>query len=505
MKIEKYHNYLFLILLITLYYILDFQTILFLPPQGIHFIRQTDCLSFASNYFKNGFHFFQPQVFNLQSTDGKAACEFPILYYIAASLYQIFGEKEYILRLITVIISSAGFYYLFKLLNTLLKDLVYAIAFSFLFISSTVLLYYTNNFLPDSSALGLTFIGWYFMFDFINNREKRNSLIVGYVFFTIASLLKVTYFTNPIAAILSIVAYDLSFDRAFKKIIRANATPIILFFSSFVIILCWNLYVIQYNDRNHDTYFLIHSTPIWRLSIVQITQVWDLITNYWYSKYYYQSTFHLFFIIIVTGALFFKRMERILLITSTLSLIGATLYFLLFFAQFSDHDYYFIAIIPAIIFLVTSTFISLRNRFTRLINNYITKLLVITICILSLNYAREKLIQRYANANDIYSSIGFKLTGMRVYLDSLEVPQNAKFVILTDQTMNGGLYFINRPGWVVKDESEVSLKVIEKYINQDLDFMIVTDSITLNPKFKCKKIGEKNGNLIYKFENTSNN
>ena len=46
---EKYSNQIFVCFLIALYVILDFQTILFLQPQGIHFIRQTDCLSFVAN------------------------------------------------------------------------------------------------------------------------------------------------------------------------------------------------------------------------------------------------------------------------------------------------------------------------------------------------------------------------------------------------------------------------------------------------------------------------
>ena len=93
---EKYSNQIFVCFLIALYVILDFQTILFLQPQGIHFIRQTDCLSFVANYVNNGMHFFTPQVFNLHSADGKAACEFPVLYYLTALCYHAFNQHEFI-------------------------------------------------------------------------------------------------------------------------------------------------------------------------------------------------------------------------------------------------------------------------------------------------------------------------------------------------------------------------------------------------------------------------
>ena len=112
-------NYIFWLALIIVFICLDFHQILFLRPQGIHFMRQTDCLSFVSNYFKNDFHFFEPQVFNLGSFGGKAVCEFPILYFFTAFLYLIFNEHEYFLRLITLSISSLGFFYLFKLMKIL--------------------------------------------------------------------------------------------------------------------------------------------------------------------------------------------------------------------------------------------------------------------------------------------------------------------------------------------------------------------------------------------------
>lgn len=501
MNLEKYRNYLFLILLVLVYTVIDYQTILFLSPRGIHFIRQTDSLSFVANYLKNGFHFFEPQVFNLQSIEGKAACEFPILYYLTAILYSIFGEHEFFLRLLTIIIASTGFFYLFKLLFNLLHDLVYALSFSFLFISSTALLYYTNNFLPDASALGFTLTGWYFFFKFMNNRTLKYSLFISFAFFTLASLLKVTYFINPMAAIISLLIHHLSVISNFKKVIRTNAIPTMAFIASFIIVLGWNIYVIQYNRITHDNYFLVQWMPIWSLNQNQIADVWEHFTNNWYSRYYYQSTFHMFLIIFVSGIVFLKRSERAILIIAIVSLAGTISYFLLFFAQFKYHDYYFIAMIPAIIFLVINAFMALRHKYTRLINNYITKLLVVTICVLSLNYAREKINQRYLNSNDIFSSIGFKLTDTRDYLDSLEVSKQAKFIILTDQTPNGGLYFINRQGWNVKDTSQTSLNAISSYINQGADYLLLTDNQFINKRFKGSLIGEKDGIRIYDLKN----
>ncbi len=156
----------FIISLIGLFFFFNFQFYLFLQPQGIHFIRQTDSLSFASNYYHNGFDFFHPSLFNLMSSEGKAACEFPLIYYFVSLLYCIFGEKDYLLKIVNLLIFSIGIFHVFKLTFLLLKDCFYAFIVPLFLFSSVSLIYYSFNFLPDIAALGLTFSGWYFYFKF---------------------------------------------------------------------------------------------------------------------------------------------------------------------------------------------------------------------------------------------------------------------------------------------------------------------------------------------------
>jgi len=495
---EKRKNEVFLILMVMLYFILDYQTILFLRPQGIHFIRQTDSLSFVANYFKNGMSFFSPQVFNLNSIDGKATCEFPILYYITALLYKVFGEHEFMLRLITLTIASAGFFALFKLLNELLDDTVYALLFTFLFISSTVLLYYSNNFLPDASAFGFVLIGWFYFFSFLKNQRNKKQFILSFLFFTLSSLLKVTYFLNPISALLAMIIFDWSNKIKAKQIIKNHTIPIITFFISLLLIAGWNLYAIHYNQVNKDHYFLVHSRPMWQMSKSQILEVWDLMSNYWYSRYYFQSTFHFFAVLFIAGLFFLKKAKKMTLLVTLFVTLGSISYGLLFFAQFKNHDYYFIALIPAIIFVITHSFIVIKNKFPRLINNFIAKLLLLMLCTLSINYARMKLKDRYTNKDEAFAQIGVTLSKTRSYIDSLGIPENSKFIIYTDQTPNGGLYFINHQGWNIRDTSEVNLKRLNEYLKQGAQYLICTEKNDNYFDADYKKVGKANGITIYK-------
>ena len=174
-------------------------------------MRQTDSLSFASQYFNNGYHFFNPQLYNLKNIGGNAACEFPITYYLTALLYSIFDKKVFILKLLHLIIVTIGVIFIFRLTYQLLQDYFYAIVISLFLFTSTVFNYYSFNYLPDAPALGFTFIGWFYIFRHQIDKKKK-SLFASYLFFTLGSLIKVTYLINPLA----IVVFSL-FSILFNK------------------------------------------------------------------------------------------------------------------------------------------------------------------------------------------------------------------------------------------------------------------------------------------------
>jgi len=474
---NKYKYFIFFVLLSFVYIILDYHSILFYRPQGIHFIRQTDSLSFVANYFNNGTNFFEPQVFNLSSIEGRATSEFPILYYVTSLFYKLFDEQEFILRLITVTIVSFGFFSLFKLLILLLKDIFYAFIFSFLFLSSTVLLYYTNNYLPDASALGFTLAGWYYFF--LSEKQDKKYLIITFSLFTISSLLKATYFINPISAILTILIVDLLKKDNLIHTIKSNSKALIAFLVATLLLISWNIFVISYNATNQDTYFLVTTRPIWNMSLHQIIEIWDYVSNYWFSKYYFQSTIHFFVIVCILGTIFSSKANKTILIPSIFLLIGSTFYLLLFFAQFKDHDYYFITLIPTIILLVINGFTTIRNKFPKVLNNYIAKILLLSLTVLSMKYASTKLEGRY-NFDDDFSKISIVLSDARTYIDTQEISKDAKFIVFTDKSPNGGLYFLNRKGWNIKDTSELNIKKINEYKRLGADYLVNTTSINFN-------------------------
>lgn len=489
----------FIVSTLLIYFFLDYHNILFYRPQSIHFMRQTDSLSFVVTYFNQGMDFLEPRVLNLGSIDGKAMGEFPILYYLTAVLYKIFGEHEFFLRLINLAIMTTGLLYLYKLLIKLLSDVVYALAFTFLFFSSTILIYYTNNYLPDAGALGLTLIGWYYFYEFFENRKKTRAFVLSIFFFTLASLIKITYGLNLSAALLSLVVFGIINNREFP--FRKTYPCLLLFLFGFIIITGWYCYVIRYNEINNVESFLLRHLPIWSLNEFQTAIVWDYISNFWYTKYYYESTIHVFALIIITGLFFIKKSNTVILTFALTTTIGSLVYFALFFQQFKNHDYYFIALVPAIAFLVIGSFISIRNRCPKIIGNIFFKLALIALVVLSLNYARKKVIGRYETKDDKFANIGRQLDNAQEYINSIGMDDDAKIIVICDFTPNGSLYFLNRRGWTLPDTSSAKLKNIPEYIGQGASYLFLTDKNYLENRTIKSMVqdiaGEHNGIVIY--------
>ncbi|MDA3954180.1 MAG: glycosyltransferase family 39 protein [Bacteroidales bacterium] len=458
-------------------------------------MRQTDSLSFASNYFNDGFNFFNPKLFNLKNIDGKAACEFPITYYLTALLYSVVGKHLFIQKLIHLIIAYYGAYCIFKLSNIILKDFFYAISVSLIVFTSTVFNYYSFNYLPDIPALGFVFSGWYFIYKYqINN--KNRTLILSFLFFTLSGLIKVTYLINPIAIII-ISLISLSFYRQDPLVYNSKKIAISGVIGITVVIL-WNIYILNYNDLYNSSSFNTKALPIWNLTQEKIASVWDIITNYWYSNYFYRHTFNLFYIIFAFQIIFIKRSDKKYFLQILILLSGNIAYFILFYTQFKHHDYYFLAFFPLFILLLISGLKKLQ-KITKNINlHYVFKTIILVIIILGIDKSRFKLTKRFNNGIDNYSRTGLLIQANTTDINNLNIDPNAKFIVAPDLCQNGGLFFLDKKGWNLEKSDHITVENINKYKNLGANYLLLA---TEDPEIIS--IGDSLGTIILKGNNIS--
>ena len=481
---------LFLMVLTGLFFFLGFWEVFFSGPQGIHFMRQTDSLSFASQYFNEGYNFFEPRLFNLKNIEGKAACEFPLTYFLAALLYAVFGKNVLILKLLHFVIVGAGVFLIFRLSYLILKDYFYAVLIALFLYTSTVFNYYAFNYLPDAPALGFTFSGWFFFYHYLKNK-KNKSLAAAFILFTFGSLIKVTYLINPLAIlVLSLFALIFHKDHIIpqsmaKKIVIAGIAGLLA-------VLLWNMYMLHYNALYDSNSFNTKALPIWKLSEFQIVQVWDYMSNYWYTKYLAHSSFHFLFVIMVLQVVFFKKSNRVSGLVVLILLSGALSYLILFYAQFKDHDYYFLAFFPFIILVLINGISTLQNISKNRYLHLLTKLILLAIVVAGINYSKEKLNNRFTNRTDEFSNAGRMICENSEAIDSLGISSQAKFVIAPDLCQNGGLFFLNRRGWNIQRMEDITVDRIHHYIDSGADYLllITTGGISMS-------VDEIPGELLY--------
>ena len=263
---------IFIILLagISVYY--NYHEIAIKRPQSIHRWRQCDCASIALNYSQGGMKFFTPETHNLTAdggTSGKnCTSEIPILYYTIGFLYKVFGYHEYIYRIFNTLLFFLGLFFLFKLLQYLLKDAIWALLITFLFFTSPVLVYYGNNFLSNSSSLAFAIAGWYYFTRFFSE-HKNKWFFSSIVFFLLAGAFRVTalFSAFAVAGLFALELFGIVKFNNDRKIFSRPFRDLLVILSIFLVIGLWVVYAHWFNLMHDSTYFSTTILPIWDLDL----------------------------------------------------------------------------------------------------------------------------------------------------------------------------------------------------------------------------------------------
>lgn len=407
-------------------------------PSGIHFIRQTDSIAFVRYYELGRGHLLAPGILNLNLApdEGRAAAEFPILYWLASKL----GTEQDpcgALRFINLVLVAAGQITFLFAARALLKGTLLTISLGAWMLGSSVLAYYALNYLPDSAAYGLVLMGWAFTLPKAWDRPLRSSMI-GAVCFTLAALIKA-----PAGMHLAVAASAILMTWRGTGRFRGLA----LHSMGLVLAAAWHLWVNAYNSEARTSYFLTHAMPIWSMSPDEIAATWDLVHRYWWSKYLHPSTWHGLAILLMALTLRFRSAPLALRGVALGTMLGALTFIILFFPKLADHDYYFITILPAIgIIMLVGLGLIWHAIHIKLLRSFIT-IGVFSLAAASVILARIELQRRHAAPTDLYSATG---EAMRQYMncpDMPELPKDARVIVLGDATPHGALSALGRLGW----------------------------------------------------------
>jgi 4-amino-4-deoxy-L-arabinose transferase-like glycosyltransferase len=179
--------------------------------------RQSDVAAIARNYFTGGFHFARPQIDWAGDQPGYVGTEFPILPFVAAVSYKIFGLHEWVGRVQAVILFAVSLPFFFLLVREIFGET--AALWAVFFYSFTPLnLFAGRAFIPDVPSLSLGIIGLYFFFRWIES--EPDGRIRSISFFFSAFAISLSILLKAPSAIIGAPLACLAFQRFGKPPLR---------------------------------------------------------------------------------------------------------------------------------------------------------------------------------------------------------------------------------------------------------------------------------------------
>ncbi|MEQ8624987.1 MAG: glycosyltransferase family 39 protein [Vicingaceae bacterium] len=471
--LNRFSGLIFVLFLVLLGYLYSYFEIINDPADGIHVWRQTDGLSIAQKFFEEGNSLFKPEMHNRLGGEGKAAGEFPFMYYIVSIFYHIFGVHNWVFRSVWILTSMIGYYFLYRFCADLLKDKIWAMLISLFTFTSPILIVYGASFLPDPIALAFIFIAWYYLYKYVNERNRKH-LVITCIFVVLSATLKIT-------SLLSILAFAvvLGASLLIKRIRWQISTQALIykfipFVISFLVIFAWYYYASWYNKVNETSYFYLRSAPIWSLSSQEINEV-ALRLKGWSREYFYATGLHCLyaFALLTIIPISKKELKSPFYWIYFFSILGFIAFVALFYSQFSYHDYYVINllfIIPlTLIFWVKKYGFILQKR--RWIN-YTFQGLFLVLLIASVIHGKRRAEERFAIETGWLDKDLYEL---REQLESYGMDQNDLVLVPHDPSSNITLYAINMNGWTALNSIREP-RIFQEKIDQGAKWLIVSDS-----------------------------
>ena len=517
---NKYKNLIFILLFILVSFLYKLQISIKHPPSSIHQWRQADALSITKNYFEEGMHFFEPKIHFQASIEGKAVGEFPIIYYVNAAIWKITGQNYVTVRLLNLSIVFLGLFFLFKLCDRFLNNLFYSLFIPLLIFSSPLFGYYSNNFLINLPAVCILFIGWFYLYKYKQENERK-SILIASILFSLSVLLRPTMMMG-IVPIYLIVFLEMTGVLKGNDLVKKKLNLFFLLLP----ILCligWILFSKDYNLKNGSIYFLLTIKPIW--DTPNKIEIWKSFTEIVLPEFYHLGFLLLFFLMFLYIIFNIKKSNKYLIIILITLLIELIFFVLLWFQNLNVHDYYLLDFYLIIPVLFLTFFRLLQNINPSVLNSKIVKTVLFIILVFSFCFGIAKTRIKYFGNNtfvsrnflserehsywewlkwDYETRIESSET-VTPYLRKIGLKRTDLVLSIPDGSPNITLYFMDQKGYtLLYNDNKTKKEVIENAIANKVKYLIITDKVLAKDSsisdYTKNKIGEYKNVSVFKLD-----
>lgn len=497
-------NILFVFIFIILFFLYDLNSSMFEPPQSVHIWRQTNCLSLTLNYHQYDLPLWEPEMHNQfggGGYSGKAAGEFPIIYYLVAQLWDLFGAHEWIFKLVQVLILFAGLYALFQSLVYILKNQVWAGFVSLMVFTSPMIVFYGPNYLPDVPSLAFIFIAWFYVIRYI---EKRTAALLwlSALFFCLAMLLKITAALSFIA-LGGWVIFEMLFIKKEQCVFCFRWKHLAPFLLAIIPVAAWYLYVDYYNRVNQGHISFHGIWPVWNMTSEQFSRIMEVLDKIYFKEMFLPVAQYLTLAIWLFLLIRIRTLKPVFRYFIIVLPLGMAIQLVLWFQVLEGHDYYLINLVVVFV-AVWAIFLS-QLKSIRLPVKIAVSVVAVAFLVWNAMACRERIENRYVGwMNDMYHRMK-ALIDIEPLFQEWGVEPDDKVISLPDFTINGSLYYMNRKGYTEFGSDFTREEGFYQRIEQGAEFLVLSDSTLLNAghikPFTQKKVGEYENIIVFDIRN----
>ena len=419
---------------------------------SIHSWRQTQTQSTINNFYEEDMNILNPRRNDRGNGDGIFRMEFPLMQWLVAGSYYVFGKSILVTRLFMFGIGLLSVLGMHKLLLILFEKEILAIFGAWAFNFSPSFFYYTINPLPDNLALCCAIWGLVMFFKWTESNKTKQLILCG-ILLSIGVLCKlpfILYFIVPAVYLLR----NLFRSQQYKKNLLQGA----LVFMSLLFPLIWYITVIPQWGGNGIVSGMLDnsinfSTLVDFLTHNLISTLPELLLNYGSVLFFIAGFYFLF------KKKAFRNSHFLLIIALSFSVLAYFLFEINMIAKI--HDYYLFPFYPLLFMLVGYGAFNIYTTGKKSFK-IITIALLFTLPITC--YIR--MYERW-----IPESPGFNRDLLEHKSELREiVPEDALVIIGNDVSRYISFYYIHKKGWGFDNDNLTSDK-LKTMIDNGAEFL----------------------------------
>ena len=450
---------------------------------GIHVWRQTETQTVINNFYTEDFNILNPRRNQYADTNRLHRMEFPIMQWVFAVFYKIFGPHIIISRILSFIIGLCSVFGMFRLADNIFKNKVIATLCAWCFNWSPVFYYYTLNPMPDNLAMCFAIWSIAFFYKYINT-TKAKYVVASAFFLCLASLAKLPFIIYGSFILTYVILSWIQRQDSRKRLL----TIALIYFICIVPPAIW--YVTVMPSWGIDTpkgifdqhWNHLHLGNVLTGTLISVLP--ELLINYG-AVFLFLAGFYFLFKNKLSSRKHF----------SLFFCWGTTL--ILYFIYEMNvidlvHDYYLLPFLPAI-FLVVS-----YGAYYLLKGNNLLKYLSL-VCLFVLPFTA--FIRAYSRWDA--ADPGFNPAYLK-YKNELRqlTPKNSYCIVGNDPSSYILLYYIDRKGWAFNNDW-FDEKMLDSYISKGAGYLFIDSGHDTLPGIKAhldKKIFDKGTLRVYKLK-----